>query len=89
MFFDDKYYTIIGTPLFTDVKGKKVLTDFKIEKAKLGSLSLPSALGTYIIKEFKPYYSRNTKVAVKKISRIEIDKDKGFVIYLITRMVIE
>ena len=81
-------YTVVGTPLFSNIKGKRVLTDIKIAEVKLGRLSLPSALGTYIVNEFKPYYSKKVKGVVKKINRIEIDKDKGFVIYLRTRRVI-
>ena len=78
-------YTVIGTPLFLDIKGKKVLTDIKVEKVKLGNLPIPYFLETYILKEFKPYYSRKIRRVVKKIDRIEIDKDKGFEIYLKTR----
>ena len=82
-------YTIIGVPLFAEVKGKKVLTGFKIENIKLGGLSLPFAFGAYVIKEFEPYYSRKAKGVIKKIDKIEIDKDKGFIICLRTRKVIE
>ena len=80
-------YTIVGTPFFTTVKGKKTL-DFKIDKIKLGNLSLPASLGTYIVPEFKPYYSRKARGALKKVDRIEVDKDKGFLLNLKNRKIL-
>ena len=81
-------YSIIATPIYQEIKGKKTLVDIDIKKVKIGNLAVPSYLAKYIIQEFKPYYSRNAQSFVKKLSKVESDNNGNFIIHLKSRKII-
>ncbi len=81
-------YTIIGTPVYKEIKGKKTLVDFDINKVKIGKMTVPSFLSQYIVQEFKPYYSRKAENLVKKLSEVESDNNNNFIIHLNSRRII-
>lgn len=74
--------SITGTPAFSYSKSGRLLSKFIIKKIEVGSLLIPEVIGDYVVQQFKPYYTRRIRSILKKIDRFEVDKTKGFTVYL-------